>query len=102
MGVKKKRKPKPQTWDQFFQGLLRRNGRALAEWCCHALLVFAIFGVIQLLHYGMTDVLGIPADKRFFGEVPLAWLMDAADLFLIVGIGIAGVIAVIRSYMGLH
>jgi hypothetical protein len=109
MAVKKKLKPakpsappSPQTWSEFFHGLLRRSGRALAEWAVHTLLVFAIFGLIQALHYGMIHVLGIPADKRFFGEVPLEWLMDAADLFLIVSIGVVGVIAAIRSYMGLH
>ena len=94
--------PRARTWKAFFDDLLRRTGRALIEWCCHSLLIFAIFAIIEALHYGMVHVLGIPADKRFFGEVPLEWLMDGADLFLIFGIGVVGVVAAVRSYMGLH
>jgi hypothetical protein len=94
--------PPTETWRVFFAGLLRRCGRALAEWCCHSLLLFLVFAVIQALHYGMTHVLGVPVDKKFFGVVPLAWLVDGADLFLIIGIGIVGVVAAIRSYMGKH
>lgn len=99
---KPKPKPKPRTWNEFLEDVFRRCGRAFIEWACHSLLIFATFAVIQALHYGMTHVLGIPPGKKFFDEVPLEWLVDGADLFLLVGIGIVGVTAAVRSYMGLH
>src|SRR5216117_1179250 len=103
MATTKKPKEKEEhgsSWRAFLQGMLRRCGRAFLEWFSHSLLLFGIFAVIQGLHWGMTHVLGMPADKKFFGRVPLEWLVDGADLVLLVGIGVVGVIAAVRSYMG--
>lgn len=74
--------------------------RAFLEWLAHSILLFGILAVIQGLHWGLTHVLGIPADKRFFDVVPMAYLFDGADFAVLIGVAIVGVTAVVRSYLG--
>src|SRR5687768_14337555 len=97
--------PPPRTvvvrnsWRYFASDLFRRSGRAAIEWLAHSLLIFSIICCVEALHVALIAI-GIPPDKRFFGQIPLNWLFDGADLALLLGIGVVGVNAVIRSYRG--
>jgi len=92
----------PLPWGAFLGNLGTRSVRAFAEWLVHSLLLLGIVAVIQGLHWCLTHLLGVPADKRFFGAIPLAWLFDGADLALLVGVAVVGVVAAVRSYQGKH
>lgn len=87
---------------KFLVKLVDRCFRAFAEWVAHSILVFGIFAVIQVFHWGITHLLGVPADKVFFHLVPMQVLFDGADFALIVGLGLVGITAVIRAYLGKH
>jgi hypothetical protein len=89
-------------WPAFLGNLGSRCARAGAEWVAHSLLLFVIFATIQGLHYGLTHWLGVPADKKFFDRIPMQYLFDGADFALLVGVGIIGVLAAVRSYQGKH
>jgi len=86
----------------FLGALGSRCTRAGAEWIAHSLLLFVIFATIQGLHWGLTNLLGVPATKLFFERVPMSFLFDGADFALLVGVGIVGVVAAVRSYQGKH
>lgn len=86
----------------FLRKLGDRCLRAFAEWVAHSLLLLGILAVIQGLHWCLTHVLGIPANKKFFAVVPMAYLFDGADFALLVGVAVVGVTAVVRSYLGKH
>lgn len=92
----------PMPMGAFLRKLGDRCLRAFAEWLAHSLLLFGIIAVIEGLHWCLTNILGIPADKKFFDVVPMAYLFDGADLALLVGVAIVGVTAVVRSYLGKH
>ena len=93
-------KPGTGTWPEFLRKLRDRCSRAFLEWLAHSLLLFGIMAVIQALHWGLINILRIPANKAFFGKVSLEYLVDSADFTLLVGIGIVGVVAAVRSYLG--
>lgn len=88
-----------KSWRSFARRILGRCGRAFIEWFAHSVLLFGIFACIEALRHGLI-LLGIPENKLFFGRVPLMWLIDGADLALLVGIGVVGIIAAVRSYLG--
>ena len=88
-------------WRTFVRVLVRRCGRALLEWLAHSILLFGILACIQALHVGVLAI-GISPNKRFFGRIPLEWLFDAADFAVLVGIGVIGLVAAVRSYLGKH
>ena len=56
--------------------------------------------MIQGFHWGLIHILHVPEKKDFFGKVTLQQLVDGADFALLVGIGIVGVVAAVRSYLG--
>jgi len=92
----------PMPISAFLARLSDRCLRAFAEWLAHSLLLFGILAVIEGLHWCLTNVLRIPASKKFFDIVPMAYLFDGADLALLVGVAVVGVTAVVRSYLGKH
>lgn len=87
---------------KFLRKLGDRCLRAFAEWLAHSILLFGIFAVIQGFHWGITHLLGVPADKVFFHVVPMQVLFDGADFALLVGLGLVGVTAAVRAYLGKH
>lgn len=92
--------PAEETWPGFLRRLRDRCARAFLEWLAHSLLLFGIMAVIQGLHWGLIHALQVPENKDFFGKVTLQQLVDGADFALLVGIGIVGVVAAVRSYLG--
>ena len=92
----------PTPWPVFLGNLGSRCAKAGAEWIAHSILLFVIFATIQGLHWGLTNLLGVPENKKFFDRVPMTYLFDAADFALLVGVGMIGVYAAVRSYQGKH
>jgi hypothetical protein len=91
------RSARRQSWKKFMIRVGVRCGRAFIEWLAHSILLFGIFACVQGLRCALQWI-GVPASKKFFGCIPLEWLFDGADLALLIGIGIVGVTAVVRSY----
>jgi hypothetical protein len=92
----------PIPFGAFLRKLGDRCLRAFAEWVAHAILLFGIFAVIQAFHWGLTHILGVPQNKVFFHLVEMEVLFDGADFALLVGVGVVGVTAVVRAYLGKH
>ena len=92
----------PVPFGAFVRTLGDRCLRAFTEWAAHSLLLFGIFAVIQAFHWGITHLLGVPETKIFFHVVPMEVLFDGADFALLVGVGLVGVTAAIRAYLGKH
>jgi hypothetical protein len=92
----------PVPLGTFVGSLGDRCLRAFLEWLAHSVLLFAIFAVIQAFHWGLTNLLGVPEDKMLFGRVPMSFLFDGADVALLVGLGLVGVTAAVRAYLGKH
>lgn len=92
----------PVPLGEFLRKLGDRCLRAFAEWVAHSVLLFGIFAVIQGFHWGITSVLAVPENKAFFGRIPMTYLFDGADSALLVGLGLVGVTAVVRAYLGKH
>ncbi|MEK6373269.1 MAG: hypothetical protein AABO58_11300 [Acidobacteriota bacterium] len=91
--------PAKVAWRAFWRDLSVRCGRALAEWLAHSLLLFGVFVCIAALLRGLA-FLGIGKDKMFFDRIPLRWLIDGADLALLVAFALIGVVAAVRCYIG--
>lgn len=92
----------PVPLSTFVGSLGDRCLRAFLEWLAHSLLLFGIFAVIQAFHWGLTNLLGVPEGKVFFGSAPMTFLFDGADVALLVGLGLVGVTAAVRAYLGKH
>jgi hypothetical protein len=92
----------PIPFGTFLRKLGDRCLRAFAEWVAHSVLLFGIFAVIQAFHWGLTHLLGVPEKKVFFHLVEMEVLFDGADFALLVGVGVVGVTAVVRAYLGKH
>lgn len=79
------------------RGIFSRSSVAIVEWCAHCVIVGAILLGIRLLHI-LIDFLWDGEEVTFFQVISLDELVFAFDFFLLVGILLLGVGAVIKAY----
>lgn len=77
----------------------RRAWRAFQEWFAHTLLIIGIIVCNTLIQFSFHWIMRSDS-PRFFGVFPLAWLFEAADLMIFIGMQYLGVRAALARYRG--
>lgn len=83
--------------DRWYSPFIR-TGSALLELLAHCLVVAGLLTAIRLFEMLVHWLWG-PGEYLFFGKIPLKYIVDSADLAILVGFLTYGVYYVVKAYM---